>query len=383
MFAPSALLALATTRGLAQQRHRCCSTRSAPERGWSQTHTFTPRGPPFHPQLHVAELHAEGRPLRRQSGHLPAARLPLLQVVEIAIQQHLQRARRRAGPILFYTGNESPVDEYVNNTGLMWELGEQLGALLVFAEHRYEPLVHPALRVGSQRWLCLLHHRAGDRRLGDHHRLAPQTDAVRAPVAASRRLVRRDARGLVPDEVPRRRGRRDRSVGADLAARGHRAPRDARHAGSGDHARRERGGRRDRPVPRQPARGVAADPAGAAHAPRPSAARPQASAPATRSATPTASTGGRSSPTSSWRRGTDAFESTYITYSVVPGKAYRAGVADARRVRRRLQPLWRRPQRRLWRQAHRIGGSLSFYSRSATSPSTSTGKTGDRQRRHA
>jgi len=37
------------------------------------------------------------------------------------------------GPILFYTGNESPVDEYVNNTGLMWEIGERLGGLLLFA----------------------------------------------------------------------------------------------------------------------------------------------------------------------------------------------------------------------------------------------------------
>ena len=40
-------------------------------------------------------------------------------------------------PILFYTGNESPVEEYVNNTGLMWTLGETLNAYLVFAEHRY------------------------------------------------------------------------------------------------------------------------------------------------------------------------------------------------------------------------------------------------------
>lgn len=41
-------------------------------------------------------------------------------------------------PIFFYTGNESPVEEYVNNTGLMWSLGKTMGALIVFAEHRYE-----------------------------------------------------------------------------------------------------------------------------------------------------------------------------------------------------------------------------------------------------
>lgn len=56
------------------------------------------------------------------------------------------------GPILFYTGNESPVGEYVNNTGLMWNLGEKLGALLIFVEHRFEPLSHPKLcGLGTER----------------------------------------------------------------------------------------------------------------------------------------------------------------------------------------------------------------------------------------
>jgi len=50
------------------------------------------------------------------------------------------------GPMFFYTGNESPLEEYVNATGLMWEVGERLGALLVWAEHRYEPMTHPSLQ---------------------------------------------------------------------------------------------------------------------------------------------------------------------------------------------------------------------------------------------
>ena len=40
-------------------------------------------------------------------------------------------------PVFFYTGNESPVEEYVNNSGLMWGLAKKYNALVVFAEHRY------------------------------------------------------------------------------------------------------------------------------------------------------------------------------------------------------------------------------------------------------
>ena len=40
--------------------------------------------------------------------------------------------------IFLYTGNESPVEEYVNNTGLMYELAPKHNSLLIFVEHRYQ-----------------------------------------------------------------------------------------------------------------------------------------------------------------------------------------------------------------------------------------------------
>ena len=37
--------------------------------------------------------------------------------------------------MLFYSGNEGPIEQFYENTGLMFELAQQFEALVVFAEH--------------------------------------------------------------------------------------------------------------------------------------------------------------------------------------------------------------------------------------------------------
>nr|XP_025961859.1 lysosomal Pro-X carboxypeptidase isoform X2 [Dromaius novaehollandiae] len=48
-----------------------------------------------------------------------------------------QHWKKDNGPILFYTGNEGDITWFCNNTGFMWDVAEELSAMLVFAEHRY------------------------------------------------------------------------------------------------------------------------------------------------------------------------------------------------------------------------------------------------------
>jgi pimeloyl-ACP methyl ester carboxylesterase len=52
-------------------------------------------------------------------------------------------------PVFFYTGNESPLEQYINNTGLMWELAETFQAQVVFVEHRYEGKSLPSPHIAN------------------------------------------------------------------------------------------------------------------------------------------------------------------------------------------------------------------------------------------
>ncbi len=40
-------------------------------------------------------------------------------------------------PVLFYAGNEANVFQFVNNSGFLWEVAQELQAMIIFAEHRY------------------------------------------------------------------------------------------------------------------------------------------------------------------------------------------------------------------------------------------------------
>ena len=46
-------------------------------------------------------------------------------------------ADKSVGPLFVYTGNEGPLESFYQNTGFMFDIAPDFGALIVFIEHRY------------------------------------------------------------------------------------------------------------------------------------------------------------------------------------------------------------------------------------------------------
>lgn len=93
---------------------------------------FFPRSDPKF-TIHDMECHFHQQPLNHFS---PAGRGPSYQQRYCIFDGFVKNAT--TAPIFLYTGNESPLEEYINNTGLMWESAPQFEAQVIFMEHRYE-----------------------------------------------------------------------------------------------------------------------------------------------------------------------------------------------------------------------------------------------------
>jgi len=88
---------------------------------------------------------------RRTKGNTPAGNGTFSQ--RYCVYEGFTKGQSPTG-VMFYTGNEAPVEEYVNNTGLMWTLGEELGSLIVFAEHRCAQPHRASIRLPKSALRC-------------------------------------------------------------------------------------------------------------------------------------------------------------------------------------------------------------------------------------
>eukprot|EP01120_Amphizonella_sp_Union-15-10_P008998 TRINITY_DN3325_c0_g2_i1.p1 TRINITY_DN3325_c0_g2~~TRINITY_DN3325_c0_g2_i1.p1 ORF type:complete len:481 (+),score=63.13 TRINITY_DN3325_c0_g2_i1:20-1462(+) len=89
------------------------------------------------------------------------------------------------GPIFFYTGNEGDIVSFWDNTGFVFDIAPEFGALVVFAEHRFYGESYPFGPVKSFDYIGLL---TVEQALADYavllDHLTESLDAKRSPIVA-------------------------------------------------------------------------------------------------------------------------------------------------------------------------------------------------------
>ncbi|KAJ7944572.1 Lysosomal Pro-X carboxypeptidase [Quillaja saponaria] len=78
----------------------------------------------------------ETRFFEQRLDHFSFSDLPKFQQKYLISTEHWV-GPQRLGPIFFYCGNEGYIEWFAENTGFVWEIAPQFGAMVVFPEHRY------------------------------------------------------------------------------------------------------------------------------------------------------------------------------------------------------------------------------------------------------
>ncbi|MED6185790.1 hypothetical protein PIB30_060498 [Stylosanthes scabra] len=87
-------------------------------------------------EAQAPEYRYETRYFSQQLDHFSFLELPTFQQ-RYLINTEYWVGPQRLGPIFFYCGNEGDIVWFAENTGFVWEIAPQFGAMVVFPEHRY------------------------------------------------------------------------------------------------------------------------------------------------------------------------------------------------------------------------------------------------------
>ncbi|XP_027346530.1 lysosomal Pro-X carboxypeptidase isoform X2 [Abrus precatorius] len=82
------------------------------------------------------QFHYETRYFQQRLDHFSFSELPTFPQRYLINTEHWV-GPHRMGPIFFYCGNEGDIVWFAENTGFVWEIAPQFGAMVVFPEHRY------------------------------------------------------------------------------------------------------------------------------------------------------------------------------------------------------------------------------------------------------